>query len=468
MARPPSTLIYGFHEPAQAAAVDRLTTAKRWKIAHWIGVNSGKRLFDDCIQTWHLHGPKQTIPSDPESTRQASQLADSIWTENEAQLVEQLARNPFCLGFQRFAFRELTQRLCLNFFSLFQRQRIELLVFQNLPHEGFELVLYLLAQKLGRTTVLCYQSILPNRFFFCFDLRDFGWFHDVPELGDSDRLPLPAGFRKELFYMQAVSASLAAQRGNWQVRLARRWRFAKIGFKLLKQRLGWYQFLKRPGPRIPADQRYEWDLARHTSRQVDWGRPFVYFPLHLQPELTTSSIGDQFSDQLNAVAALSAWLPRDWQLLVKENPKQTWRQRPPEFFAQLRQYPNVKLVDRQVDTYRLLERCQMAATITGTVGWEAITGGKPVVVFGRPWYLTLPGVWHWPVTSSASDIAASPFARDELARKFSWLQTKSRKGLVDPAYQMLANEPSSESNTIALANFFDELVQRFDARQTQI
>ena len=42
--------------------------------------------------------------------------------------------------------------------------------------------------------------------------------------------------------------------------------------------------------------------------------------------------------------------------------------------------------------YELLDKCQFVATITGTVGWEAICKGKNVLVFGIPWYRDLTGV----------------------------------------------------------------------------
>ena len=62
------------------------------------------------------------------------------------------------------------------------------------------------------------------------------------------------------------------------------------------------------------------------------------------------------------------------------------------FFARLQNIDAVTLVSPDVPSHILMEKSALVATISGTAGWEAISGGKPVLVFGEPWYREYPGV----------------------------------------------------------------------------
>ena len=46
------------------------------------------------------------------------------------------------------------------------------------------------------------------------------------------------------------------------------------------------------------------------------------------------------------------------------------------FFHRLRRIPNVRMLPSYANTYELTERAVFVATVTGTVGWEAICKGK--------------------------------------------------------------------------------------------
>lgn len=138
-------------------------------------------------------------------------------------------------------------------------------------------------------------------------------------------------------------------------------------------------------------------IAQHSRKALP-SEPYVYFPLHLQPEATTVPLGGLYWDQLNVVRLLSSCLPPGWKLAVKEHPQmfrynRRWpRARSLRFYEDLVEQPNVVLLDMTTKSGKAIENAQAVATITGTVGWEALNLGKPVLAFGAPWYHSFPGV----------------------------------------------------------------------------
>jgi hypothetical protein len=134
-------------------------------------------------------------------------------------------------------------------------------------------------------------------------------------------------------------------------------------------------------------------LARHPEA----GDNYVFLALHYQPERATVPMGSVFGDQLLIVDTLVAALPAGWKLYVKEHPWQLQPfgrgevQRNAEFYNRLRRHQQVVLVSRGEETKALVRGAKAVATVTGSVGWDALSAGVPVLLFGAAWYRDCPG-----------------------------------------------------------------------------
>ena len=133
-----------------------------------------------------------------------------------------------------------------------------------------------------------------------------------------------------------------------------------------------------------------WNLG--ASRLVRRARslpedPFVFLPLHYQPEAALLGASPGYLDQLALVRLLSASLPAGYRLVVKDHPV-TGGTHGPAFYRSMKKLGNVVLMDEGVSG-RVITRaanCALVASIGGTVGLEAMLSGKPVLLFGRTYY----------------------------------------------------------------------------------
>ena len=336
---------------------------------------------------------------------------------------------------------------------------IELVLFSNMPHEGPEFILYQLAKLRGLKTLICYQTLFDDKFFIVTKMQDMGRFRTTPELFDDGGIGLEPGYRQVSVNMEGLNLAdneptairangLAIAGGN----LARRLKSLRSPIPALKEHLKSLLFAKSAANLQREYLRNIEESAlpdEEVTRLISGSLRYVYVPLHLQPELTTSTLGGSYQDQMFAIEQLSARLPPDWRVLVKENPKQTFFQRKSKFFARLRALTNVHLVRNTFSTYQLLERSRFVATISGTACWEALKGGKQCLVFGQAWYSDLPGChtfgpgFDFPAFLARVD---QPVQFESLKAAFTSLMRRAGPGVVDRDYAVLVKDFDSGVN----------------------
>lgn len=126
-----------------------------------------------------------------------------------------------------------------------------------------------------------------------------------------------------------------------------------------------------------------------ANDKIDLNIPFIYCPLHFQPEATTSPLGDYFVSQYLMVEMLSRNLPHGWKLYVKDHLGQfvysVWGEssRSKSYYDKIVQLPNIELIPIKLDSYTIIDKCKAVATITGTVSLESVLRGKCVLSFGH-------------------------------------------------------------------------------------
>jgi hypothetical protein len=128
-------------------------------------------------------------------------------------------------------------------------------------------------------------------------------------------------------------------------------------------------------------------MSRHVAatatafRHAPPAGPYVYFPLHVQPEFTTDVRAPLFVNQVALAENMARSLPAGYRLVVKEHPGMKG-ERPLAYYKALRQLFNVELMAPTVDGHDLIRNAAAVAVITGHTAWEAILYQKPIIAFG--------------------------------------------------------------------------------------
>lgn len=132
-------------------------------------------------------------------------------------------------------------------------------------------------------------------------------------------------------------------------------------------------------------------FEKHSVSEGSLPSKFFYFPLHVQPELTTFPKGKDFTDQLLVIDYLSNFLPEEVKIVVKEHPNQKIRgPRSPLFYNELIFNPKIVIANTKLNSKRLIEKSLAVVSLTGTVLWEAMFLNKPGLMFGYHSNMFLP------------------------------------------------------------------------------
>jgi hypothetical protein len=124
------------------------------------------------------------------------------------------------------------------------------------------------------------------------------------------------------------------------------------------------------------------------------GTPFVYLPLHQEPERSLLIAAPKFSDQIETIQEIIKYLPENYELYVKEHPTQGtargWRDI--SFYQKIMKYKKVKFFHPSFDSKTLLENCKLVISVGGTSSFEAAFFGKPSIIFANLGYSLIPSI----------------------------------------------------------------------------
>ena len=331
--------------------------------------------------------------------------------------------------------------------------KITLIIFNRAPHIGGDFILYELGQLLGIKTLIAEQSQFPNKFFFYFNNEDYGNFETSRKLEEFKKIEIKSKFEKKIWYMKKNKISKYRLSNIFYEKFKHQYRLIKEIFI--------YRTDQKATERYILKKQYERNTKLFSVESIDLKKKYVYFPLHLQPEKTTSTWGGEYVDQLLAIERLREKLPENWFIYVKENPKQNFYTRGNSFFERFHKLSNTILVDKGYDTYTLMKNSQFVATVTGTAGWEAISGGKNTLVFGwGVWYKKLPGVFKFSDKFELNDILNYKIEHKELEISLSKLMTKMANGIIYLQYMKGYDDFDFERNVITVYNSLDSILYK--------
>ncbi len=399
--------------------IDHFTKTGKWKKVIWNSENNPDKSFHEGLYMRNIDFPEYKNIPDP--------IYNNIYP-NLYQFIDMYSRNSG-VQVRQNQYVSFTVHDYLNLFNLLlnyyhyhlTHNDINLVIFNRAPHNGYDFLCYRMAKELGIKTLLLEQSKEPNRFFYYWENEDYGTFNTAQKLFPIKHISIEPKFEKNLVYM-------AQKKKTFKQRLINLYQSPES--YLIREFIN-KDKRQESFTRYKRKQQFKKRSQKYFSSSPDFSQNYVYFGLHYQPEKTTSNFGGIFNDQLLALERLSTIIPDDWVIYVKENPKQTYFMRGEYFYQRLSKIPKIVLVSTQTSTYDLLKNCKFASTITGTLAWEAITGGKPALVFGwGNWYKNFPGIITYSSSVKLEDIMGQNFSIDQIENKYNEVYSKTAVGVI--------------------------------------
>jgi hypothetical protein len=422
----------------------KLKEAHGYEPVYWIGLwddNSRalvSRTFPDCIyhryfDAWKGIFPSQVSDHFSESYINIDFLKEYASFELQAiRMMDRMDPDQQSFGFteRQRHYRNMIKRCtaCLNYL------KIDFVIFGVVPHQVFDYALYLLCRFYKIKFVILGISQFQGRFFILNNISSIG--DKIPEdnqkiLGSGkDAVLLKTELPDDIIkYYNKTQQDYSEAKPEWERNHLLEDKRSDGFFSLVKKFFnelsnnrtryfgedGFPHFIKLKSKTIEESKisiikyslqrlktnRFKRNLKKYYASltvQPDYNVKYVFFALHYQPEMTTSPSGDIFVDQRLCVEVLHKQLPSDCLIYVKEHQAQFYSHleghtsRAKCYYDDLLSHSRVRLIPVDSDPFKLVKNALAVATIIGTVGWEAMAMGIPVIAFGLTWYEKYDGV----------------------------------------------------------------------------
>jgi len=325
-------------------------------------------------------------------------------------------------------------------------------VFMATPSAGFDNIFSEVSKLMGIEYIGLIQ-IHNNRFFWIRNWNDVGLFSTSLPIFPSHEIKVEQEIY-DPYYMVRVQTSGDKDK-NKNFIFKAYFQFIKnvispiyYAFKIVKLVFGYY-FVKKsykPAEWLSFGNKLRFfsykfiqltssiqrkNLEKKLSFKNDKSLKILLY-LKVQPEATEAFTETYCDDQLLIIDKLQSLSPPNTKIYIKEHPDET-RNDPmarANFWTSVSKKKNLVIISTDEKTSSLINNFDLIATIDGTIGWEAIKNFKPVICFGKPWYLSMPGVFEASKVYDLTSILIEKWTLADLNKKFTELTKKMAPGYV--------------------------------------
>lgn len=401
---------------------------------YWVGADAGGWSFNGCFyhDVWDAFSLENTLFLKYEE-RIVVNITEYSRLEyyNYLKILDRVDAGSFAFSERD----ELFKRQLSYWESVLNKLSVDCVVFSNAPHLPYDYPLYLVAKKMNIKSVMFNVTSICGWHYVTYDLGGcalkkmfvtasenemrsiydeavvpFNYFEhrkpwylkkqDEEQKNLKLKLQSVLGLSTIFFFLvslkkmvksKSVSLSAFYYSGKWSSLKFYRGKYERNPVDFIKA-----SQLKRRSLKIKKLLKKEY---LSVSEVFDTkSMKYIYFPVHYQPELTTTPLGGDASDQFYVIRKISKSLPKGYMLVVKEHPSQfsnsLWGEQGRSLgcWKLVSELENVILCDMEIGSISLIKDCEAVVTVTGTAGWEAIVNDKPCVIFGGAWYQNFPCV----------------------------------------------------------------------------
>lgn len=322
---------------------------------------------------------------------------------------------------------------CWNSLAILKETSPDRLVYMGVTHKLTTWVFGLCAEFLGIPTYFSTYSPLPWRFWAVKGIDE----QQVVSLCATDEVDPSAelsddGIKYVEKYTQRYETGIPIYQKELNHKGIWSWK------REIKETLSWRP-VKLAINTHRLNKKYElFKTYNKLCKPVPLSDQYVVLFLHYQPEATTLPLGGGFVQQWLIVRALAAALPAGCKLVVKEHPTifiLNEYTRDKSLYEVIAGMPQVSLTPIDADPFALIDSSMAVATVTGTAGFQAISRGRPVLVFGAAAYRDCPGAFAVSNTEQISNALqkigsgeANP-TKNMLYDYLKWVERYSVSGL---------------------------------------
>jgi hypothetical protein len=442
-------IIDGFHAPPTNLAMEKIVKDLNFNYCEWIVGNfcnlneiDGKlkiKKFNDLSFAEYKNVDfNDLIPLDYAMINSMIDCEEIV-----LKMMDRLEWAPECLSYSKRKYIYLRHLRYWNHVII--TKKINLYFGSNIPHDIYDFIIYSLCKLKNIRTVFFHQSSIPDQYFVLSNYKEFmteikikydDLYNDflltkkpiclskryqdyLDEQLNNNKDPIPFWAHKKKV---EVNTTYKKKKKSLLVFITIFKKFFTFLKKLkylfypkkflVKTIIKLYDFINKKD--IIQVKTNVIDNYNNNSIEPDLTKRFIYLALHYQPELTTSPLAGVFVDQYLIADILSFCLPDDIYIYIKEHPKQDQIGRYSDFYNHLKKIKNVAFINRDYNSYKLLDHCIAVATCTGTAGWEALFREKPVLLFGNFFYQYAKGVFQIKNVQDCQEALTNIFNKKEL------------------------------------------------------